>query len=169
MKLYTIGHSAHPIEKFIALLKMHEIELLVDVRSTPASRFHPQFNQQRLEQSLAAEGVAYAYLGNELGGRPADPALYEKELPAKKGKARPLANFEEVMKRDWFVHGIQELLEIFPKQTTAILCSEEDPNRCHRHLLIGEYLNRTQPDIDVIHIRGDGSTISANALIGKSD
>ena len=67
--IYTIGHSKHPIERFIALLQQHGIDALADVRSTPYSRFNPQFNKEKLQTALAAGGVRYVFLGEELGAR----------------------------------------------------------------------------------------------------
>ncbi|NKB35687.1 MAG: DUF488 family protein [Gammaproteobacteria bacterium] len=65
--LYTIGHSTHKITEFVALLGMHEIEAIADIRSAPYSRYNPQFNKDELQQSLKESGIAYVYLGKELG------------------------------------------------------------------------------------------------------
>ncbi len=75
--IYTIGHSAHPIDKFLALLHQHGITALADVHSVPYSRRHPQFKKQTLSEALADAGIAYVYLGRELGARAADEACYE--------------------------------------------------------------------------------------------
>src|SRR5688500_15964772 len=77
IRVFTVGHSTHPIEHFLALLQQHGIEVLADVRSTPFSRFNPQFNRERLAQSLATAGIRYEFLGEELGARSNDPACYE--------------------------------------------------------------------------------------------
>ena len=68
--LYTVGHSNHPIGRFIELINAAGIELIVDVRSVPFSRFAPQFNRAALEKSLASARIGYHYLGDLLGGRP---------------------------------------------------------------------------------------------------
>jgi uncharacterized protein (DUF488 family) len=157
MELYTIGHSAHPIAHFLGLLQMHQIEVLADVRSIPASRFHPQYNQKRLAGSLAEAGIAYYSLGDRLGGRPGDPVLYpngqRRHTP---GERFPRPDFSLVMQQPWFVAGIADLLAICTNGQTAILCSEEDPSRCHRRLLIAAYLSAHSPEVRVFHIRGDG-------------
>src|SRR5688572_26950999 len=75
--LFTIGHSKHPIERFIALLQQHDIEVIADVRSTPFSRFNPQFNRATLETSLRDTGIEYEFLGEKLGARSKDPGCYE--------------------------------------------------------------------------------------------
>src|SRR5688572_19377894 len=75
--LYTVGHSNHPIERFLALLEQHGIKVLADVRSTPFSRFNPQFNRERFKQTLAEHNIRYLFLGDALGARSADPEHYE--------------------------------------------------------------------------------------------
>ena len=158
MQLYTIGHSAHPIGKFIGLLQAQAIELVVDVRSVPASRFHPHFTKRRLEDSLQAVNIGYAYLGQALGGRPADPSCYPDGQAAQKNSSRfARPDFERVMARDWFQEGSARLLELAREQRTVMLCSEENPAFCHRHLLIYEFLHRHHPEVQVVHLRGDGT------------
>jgi uncharacterized protein (DUF488 family) len=169
MLLYTIGHSAHPIQKFIGLLQAYQIQILVDVRSMPASRFHPQYNKAALQKVLLENQVDYVYAGQQLGGRPNDPTCYDPETTAGKGKKPPQANFSEIMKREWFRQGIDDLVSQLNLGRTVILCSEEDPLRCHRHALIAKYLRGVHPDIEVQHIRGDGTLVSAAALFEASE
>ena len=73
------------------------------------------------------------------------------------------------MKREWFVKGIQRLLEMADEQTTAVMCSEENPAQCHRHHLIAKYLMREHPGVKVKHIRGDGSTFGAASILDSVD
>ena len=75
--VFTIGHSTHPVEYFVDLLRRHGVTALADVRSAPYSRFNPQFNREALEQALDANDIKYVFLGRELGARPADPVLYK--------------------------------------------------------------------------------------------
>jgi uncharacterized protein (DUF488 family) len=157
MQLYTLGHSAHRLEKFLTLLDQHGIRTVVDVRSVPASRFHPQYNKANLERSLTEHGVRYVFAGQALGGRPTDPTVYpDGRLPVRGQADPPRPNYAEMMKRDWFVQGIERLLTLTAEQPTAILCSEEDPAHCHREHLIAVYLRRYPPEIEILHIRGDG-------------
>ena len=74
--VFTIGHSTHPQEDFIALLCQHSITALCDVRSRPYSRINPQFNREELEEALRPHGIAYRFLGKELGARSDDPRCY---------------------------------------------------------------------------------------------
>ena len=97
MDLYTIGHSKHPIDKFIQLLKDHRIEVLGDVRSTPYSRFNPQFNKNALQQSLEKEHIKYVDVGEGLGGRPKDPSCYKHyAIPGKAADYLHEVNYPEV-------------------------------------------------------------------------
>ena len=74
--VFTIGHSTHPLERFIALLFQHGITAICDVRSKPYSRVNPQFNREALEKALLAKGIEYRFLGKELGARSDDPNCY---------------------------------------------------------------------------------------------
>lgn len=165
MKLFTIGHGAHPLEKFIRLLEDNGVMMLVDVRTAPFSRYHPQFNKESLERALPEHGLQYAFAGKFLGGRPSDPTCYKsRTLPGEGTDYLHEVDYPEVMKRPWFRAGIQRLLELADEQTTAILCSEEDPAQCHRHHLIARYLIQHHAEVTVRHIRGDGSVFGATSL-----
>jgi uncharacterized protein (DUF488 family) len=144
--IYTIGHSNHPIDKFIDRLRTHEIECLVDVRSAPYSRFSPHFRKQSLEVHLWDAGIRYVYLGDELGGWPGESQGNRKAA---------LSDYERMAQEPSYEAGLQELLEIAGTRRTVIMCSEENPTHCHRNLLIADSLLRRQL-AEVQHIRGDG-------------
>src|SRR3990172_5328620 len=76
--IFTVGHSNHPIVHFLSLLHRYEITAVADVRSSPYSRFNPQFNREPLKDALAEREIRYVFLGEELGARPKDPSCYEK-------------------------------------------------------------------------------------------
>jgi uncharacterized protein (DUF488 family) len=166
MRLLTIGHSNHSLEKLVELLEAAGVATLVDVRTSPASRFNPQFNQFNLEQQLPRRLIAYVFAGRYLGGRPPDPACYKRrQLPPEGADYLHEVDYPEVMRRDWFVKSIDRLLELADEQTTAVMCSEENPAECHRHHLIAKYLLAERPEVDVRHIRGDGNIISARSIL----
>ena len=143
--LFTIGHSRHPIAAFLSLLERHAIELLVDVRSMPYSRFSPQFARAALERAIADAGRAYRFLGKELGGRPDDARFYDAAGHMRYGlRARSPE----------FLAGIRALEAELGGRRVAILCSEENPEHCHRRLLVARVLVAHGVAID--HIRGDG-------------
>ena len=165
MQLYTIGHSNHSIDEFIQLLDDNGVMVLVDVRTTPLSRYVTQFNRDNLERVLPEHQIQYMYAGKYLGGRPSDPTCYKRrKLPGEGVDYLHEVDYPEVMKRDWFVKGVHRLLQLADEQTTAIMCSEEDPSQCHRHHLIAKYLMQNYPEVKVRHIRGDGSVFGASSL-----
>ena len=165
MKLYTIGHSNHSLEKFVRLLEDNSITTLVDVRTVPYSRYNPHFNRENLEFLLLQREMQYVYAGKYLGGRPSDPTCYKSRvLPEEGADYLHEVDYPEVMKRDWFVQGIERLLEMADEHTTVIMCSEENPAECHRHHLIAQYLLASHPTVDVQHIRGDGTVFGARSI-----
>lgn len=144
--IYTIGHSNHQIDRFLELLLLHEIECLVDVRTSPYSRFSPHFRKRSLDAHLRDAGIEYVYLGDSLGGRPGESRDYTPS---------DLVDYQHIAQQLWYEEGLQELLEIARKKRTAIMCSEENPGYCHRNLLIADSLLRRSL-AHVSHIRGDG-------------
>ncbi len=124
--IYTIGHSTHPSEKFIELLKRHEITAVCDVRSSPYSQFTPQFNRETIQSELKKHGIAYVYLGKELGPRSDDPGCYEN------GKVQ----YDRLAKTDLFHEGIRRAKEGMKSYRIALMCAEKDPIMCHRTILV---------------------------------
>ena len=156
MHIYTIGHSNHAWETFAELLKENDIELLVDTRSRPVSRFAPFANIRTLPTLLEDAGIDYEFMGGALGGKPADKRFYD-------AKGKP--DYRKMRELDEFQEAISRLVSMASRRETAILCSEEDPTNCHRRLLIGPALENE--GVKSLHIRGDGSVESADALGGK--
>lgn len=168
MKIYTIGHSNHTLEKFIQILTANEIQTLVDVRTAPASRFQPQFNKENLEYFLPQNGIEYTYGGKFLGGRPSDPSCYKhRRLPQEGVDYLHEVDYPEVMKKPWFQKSIDHLVKLAEEKKIAIMCSEEDPATCHRHHLIAKYIMQEIPEIDVLHIRKDGTLINAKTILAS--
>lgn len=143
--LFSIGHSNHPLEAFLRLLKMHNIEILVDARSHPYSRHAPHFAMQSLNDAVARVGTKYLFMGKELGGRPEEDEFYDDEGHVLYSRLSQSPNFLE---------GVQRLEKEMEGHRVAILCSEEDPSCCHRKLLVGRVL--AERGIVLKHIRGDG-------------
>jgi len=165
VKLFTIGHSNHSLDKFIHLLEDNGAMTLVDVRTAPYSRYNPQFNKENLESALSDHGIQYAYAGKYLGGRPSDPSFYKNRVvPVEGADYLHEVDYPEIMKRSWFVQAINRLLELADEQTTVVMCSEENPADCHRHHLIAQYLMAKNPEVDVCHIRGDGTVFGARSI-----
>jgi uncharacterized protein (DUF488 family) len=148
MTIWTVGHSRHELAALLAVLRGPGIELVADIRSQPFSRYNPQFNRQRFGAALSEAGLGYLFLGAELGGRPPEPEFYHGD-----GHVR----YAALASTERFSAGLRRLLAEADRQRVAVLCSEEDPRRCHRRLLVGRVL--TARGIPVRHIRGDGSVI----------
>ncbi len=143
--IYTIGHSNQSLESFKQLLVDNGINVLVDVRSVPHSKFASQFNSLALENSIIEIGIKYIYLGRELGGRPNYPTFYD---------ADGYVLYYLIAQSSQFQQSVTSLIERAKKYKIAIMCSEEDPTECHRHLLIERVL--ADRGIQVLHIRADG-------------
>ena len=154
--ILTIGHSNLSSEEFVAVLRRHGVATVVDVRSVPFSQYTPQFNRGVLERALAGAGIGYAFAGDYLGGRPTDPTCYKDgEVPEGEANYLVLVDYDEVATRPWYRRGLARLIEIAVERPTAIMCSEEDPLRCHRHHLIAQTL--LERGIAVAHVRKGGA------------
>ena len=143
--LFTIGHSNHALERFLALLGAHRIDALVDARSQPYSRHAAHFNRERLSRSLEAARIQYRFLGAELGGRPAAPEFYDAEGHVLYARLAESPRFRA---------AIDAIAQDANRLRIAVLCSEEDPRHCHRKLLIARVLRAR--GVAVLHVRGDG-------------
>lgn len=151
--VFTIGHSTHPQDRFIALLHQHGITALCDVRSKPYSRVNPQFNRDELKQSLYASGIVYVFLGKELGARSEDPACYVQ------GRVQ----YDRLAHTELFQYGLERVQDGMKKYRLALMCAEKEPLECHRTILVARYL--TVLGLDVRHIHADGRLEShADAL-----
>ena len=139
--IYTIGHSNHPQDAFPALLREHGIELVVDVRSSPYSRYVPQANRETLARTLALAHIAYRWMGDRLGGKPEGD----------------VADYSELRASPSFQKGIADLLGLAQQKRTAIMCAEGDHRQCHRYKLITPVL--LESGMTVLHIQPDGSVV----------
>ena len=143
-KVLTIGHSTHTIERFVELLRQHGVTALADVRSAPFSRFNPQFNKKALESSLRESGIAYVFLGKELGARSDDPSCYEN------GRVQ----YGRLAQTELFNKGIDRVKKGMEAHSVALMCAEKEPLECHRTLLVSRALE--QEGTPVAHIHADG-------------
>lgn len=125
-EVFTVGHSTHSVEHFIGLLKQHDVAAIADVRSKPYSRMNPQFNRDDLKETLGERGIAYVFLGKELGARSEDQACYHA------GKVR----YDLLAQTDLFNRGLERVREGARSLVLALMCAEKDPLACHRTILI---------------------------------
>ena len=144
--IFTIGHSIHPIERFLDLLEMNGITAVADVRSSPFSRHNPQFNKDMLPKDLKQRDIAYVFVGKELGARSEDSSCYER------GKIR----YGRLADTSIFKAGIERVLSGARKYRVALMCAEKEPLDCHRTLLVSRALE--QRGVSILHILPDGST-----------
>jgi uncharacterized protein (DUF488 family) len=145
IEIMTIGHSTHSFQKFAELLRAHRVNAVADVRSAPYSRMHHQFDREDLNEALKREGVAYSFLGEELGGRPKDDACYED------GRVQ----YQYVANTQSFKRGIERVLAGSQRYRVALMCAEREPIECHRGLLIAPELEKS--GVSVVHIHSDGT------------
>lgn len=139
--IYTIGYGSRSVESLIQILKQCGIDYLVDVRSAPYSRYKPEYSKEALAQTLQEAGIRYLFLGEQLGGRPSDPACYTD------GKV----DYEKVKLQLFYQAGLQRIQQAFRQQVHVVLmCSEGKPSQCHRSKLIGASLSAL--NIPVVHI-----------------
>jgi uncharacterized protein (DUF488 family) len=155
--VYTVGHSSHASEEFLRLLTENRIEVVVDTRSAPYSKFAPQFDRETIQRDLTERGVKYLFLGAELGGRPSNSAYYD-------GRGHVL--YSKITKDAAFIAGIERLERGIAGFRVALMCGEEDPAHCHRRLLVGRVL--TERGHETLHIRGDGRVESDAAVAAAS-
>lgn len=142
--LFTMGHSNHLLKDLIKILDDQGINLVVDVRSSPYSKYSPHFNKAHLKTGLEESGIGYLYLGHKIGGRPANEEYYHE--------GRVLYSLLE--KDEKYLEGIGILTELVEDKKVVLMCSEEDPFRCHRHLLITQTL--LKKGYHIFHIRANG-------------
>jgi uncharacterized protein (DUF488 family) len=146
--LYTIGHSTRTIEEFTGLLKAQGVHLLVDVRTIPKSRHNPQFNSDTLEQSLKSSGIGYLHMP-ALGG-----LRHAKKNSLNQGwENASFRGFADYMQTEEFEEGLSRLIEMAQEQTTAIMCAEAVPWRCHRSLIADALLVHGTDVLDIISER----------------
>lgn len=128
--IYTIGHSTHTTEEFLGLLRAYTIQLLLDVRTIPRSRTHPQFGSDLLPSALHAIGIEYHHL-KALGGL----RHTTNASPNTGWRNASFRGFADYMATSAFQAGLAELEELARRQKTAIMCAEALPWRCHRSLI----------------------------------
>lgn len=144
--IYTIGHSNVPLEKLIELLKLHSIELVVDIRSEPYSKYASQFNKAEIEPVIKRCGFDYLYIGHKLGGKPRSPGFCTP------GGA---PDYEKMAESEIFLDGISEMEGLAEQRKLVLMCSEADPKVCHRDRLLARVFRSRGNTVN--HILHDGS------------
>ncbi len=152
--VYTIGYGSRSMEEFLRVLHAYRIAYVIDIRSSPYSRFKPEFSKGELESALHSHAIRYVYLGDKLGGRPDDPSCYAE------GKVL----YEEIAGRAFFREGLERVVNAHRRQLrVALMCSEGRPEQCHRSKLVG--LALAAQGIPVDHIDEDDHLLSQDDVI----
>ncbi len=147
-EVFTIGHSTLDYETFRGLLNRNGITAIADVRSFPQSRHFPHFDQYPLREKLRADGISYAFLGEELGGRPREKHFY----------CEGVADYEKMAEHPSFREGLARVVSGAQKYRIALMCSEHNPFDCHRCLLVGRALS--ERSVSVHHILSNGHNMA---------
>ena len=151
---FTIGHSNHPVLKFIKLLKAHNISLVIDVRSQPFSKYIQEYNKENISKYLTDDDIEYAHLGSELGGRATDRRLMTED-----GQT----DYLKIMQTPNFKNGIKKVLQaIEAGEYVALMCTEKNPLDCHRFVLVSRAL--ALEGVQVKHILDSGELIETEEL-----
>jgi uncharacterized protein (DUF488 family) len=128
--VFTVGHSTRPWTEFRDLLRAHAIRRVVDVRTIPRSRHHPQFSGPTLAKKLRAARIAYVHLSKLGGLRKA-----KRDSINDGWRNASFRGYADYMQTPEFAQGLQRLLKL-PKDTrSALMCAEAVPWRCHRSMI----------------------------------
>ena len=145
-ELFTIGHSNHSFDHFLELLLAYQVSAIVDVRSSPYSKYSPHFNRDVIESALRDRDINYVFLGRELGAQRSEDGCYVDGL----------AKYDLIAQLPTFRRGLDRVLQEGEHYRVALMCSESDPITCHRTILVCRELKRICPDLEITHILGDG-------------
>ncbi len=167
MTISTVGHSTHPIEEFIDILRAHGIRQLVDVRTIPRSRRNPQFNRENIKASLQTAGIEYCHLPGLGGLRHA-----RKDSINIGWRNASFRGYADYMQTPEFSANLGRLMELASAAPTAIMCAEAVPWRCHRSLVADALMvqgvevlevisaTRSQPHSMTPFAKVDGQTVT---------
>jgi uncharacterized protein (DUF488 family) len=144
--MFTIGHSNHSLEHFLESLRLHRIQVVVDVRSSPYSARLPQFNREPLKAALRVADIRYLFLGDELGARRSERECYVDGV----------ARYDLIAKTTAFRSGLDRVTKGVQQFRSALMCAEKDPLECHRTIRVCRQLCDVA-QIQIRHIHADGS------------
>lgn len=152
--IFTAGYGNRTLEEFVSLLQVWSIEYLIDIRSSPYSRFKPEFSQDPISERLRQAGIRYVFMGDTLGGRPADTSVYLE------GKV----DYSAVEELRTYKAGIERVRTAYQKGLrVALMCSEGKPEMCHRSKLIGRTLEEL--GVPVTHLDENGEPQDQTAVL----
>lgn len=130
--IYTVGHGLLPVDRLLDNLRRHSVGAVIDVRSQPYSRRAPQFNKDALRDALEQGGITYIWMGQALGGRPPDRLRTTGGAP----------DYESMSREPATAEALDRVVEAGSRRTLALLCSESQPDGCHRTRMLAPELER---------------------------
>lgn len=143
--IYTIGHSNYSMERFVEMLRQFNIDVVVDIRGTPYSKYNTQYNKEALHNTLKELGFRYIYMGREFAAQRDNKIIYTWE---------GYSDFEKVVNEPSFIEGVERLKKGLAKGYTIVLLgAKQDPANCHRFALVGRDLYKR--GLNVKHIEDD--------------
>jgi uncharacterized protein (DUF488 family) len=161
--LWTIGHSTRPIDEFLALLKAHGIQQVVDVRTVPKSRHNPQFNTDQLAKSLKKAGLTYLHMPQLGGLRKAN-----KDSINTGWRNASFRGYADYMQTDEFQRALEELMASSKDKPSAIMCAEAVPWRCHRSLIADALVSRGWTVLNILtEQRADPHSLTPFAKVAR--
>ncbi len=143
--VFTVGHSNHPLERFLEVLRAHGIERILDVRRFPASRRWPHFSAGSLERALPAAGIDYVGLP-ELGGR----RRPRPDSPHTAWRVEAFRGYADFMDTEEFAAGLQNVISLAQEKPSALMCAEALPWRCHRSLIADALIARAWEVLEIL-------------------
>jgi uncharacterized protein (DUF488 family) len=145
-RIFTVGHGDARFQEIERILQFHGIATVVDVRSTPYSKYAPDFRKSTLAEAAAAAGLGYRWMGDRLGGRPSRSAPANRE---------EVGSTQVVVDSPSFRSALAEVATLNTTGPVALMCAERRPDNCHRCLILAPHLEAL--GIDVFHILPDGT------------
>ena len=153
--IFTVGHSNRDVGHLIQILQTNGVTAVADIRSVPYSGHAPQFNREELGSSLERAGIDYVFMGDQLGARPQDPACYKDRK----------VQFKLMAATDPFRKGLERIVSGSENHRIAMMCSENDPLKCHRSVFISRELEALGAKVS--HILEDGSVESQQQAMDR--
>lgn len=147
--VYTVGYSGYhqDVKRFVSDLRAHGIGVVVDVRTSPYSKYAPEYNREDLQLTLKANGLKYVFMGDELGARPSDRSCYSNGA----------VDYDKIIAAPFFQHGLDRIQEGIAKGLAiTLLCAEKDPINCHRNVLVAHALSKRGVEIKHLIQLADG-------------
>lgn len=152
--LFTIGHSTHQLDEFLLLLSQYKIDYVLDVRSTPYSKYAENYNREILNKYLLSHNIHYSYMGAYFGARQENKTLYSQE---------GYLDFEKVRSTSLFLKGIDNVKKgLSQGYNIVLMCTEKDPFDCHRAIMVARGFELEGSDVK--HILIDGSLMDQKEL-----